>query len=85
MNEGTITSSSRPTPSAQRYRERLGPVGYAHAVGHAEVVGELLLERLHLGAEDEALGGDHAREGLRQPLVVLGERGGKQGDRAQDG
>ena len=68
MNDGTTTSSPGPTPMRlQREAERVGAVGHADDVAHAEVVGELALERRHLGAEDVAAGVEHlGRRGVQR-------------------
>ena len=71
---------------AQGDRQRVGAVGHADAVTHAQVGGELALERLHLGAEDVAPVAHHAVD-RRAEAVVVGleaggeQRGGHQGDR----
>ena len=46
--------------------ERVGAVGAADRVLHAELLGGLALERLDLGAEDEATALERARERLLQ-------------------
>ena len=66
---------ARPDPErAQGDRQRVGPVGDADAVAHAEVGGELGLERLHLRAEDVAARAGHAIDRLAEPIVVRRER-----------
>ena len=50
----------------QRDRDRVRAVGHADGVLAAAVGGELVLERLHLRAEDEAPGVHHAGDGLAQ-------------------
>ena len=48
----------------EREHERVGAVGDADRVGHAEIGGRLVLERLDLGAEDEAARLENLREAL---------------------
>jgi hypothetical protein len=59
---------------AQREHERVGPVGDAGGVAGAEVGGELLLEGLDLGPEDERAAVDHLGD-----LRV--DRGAQRGER----
>ena len=66
----------------QRDRDRVGAVGHADGVPAAAVRRELLLERLHLGAEDEAPRVQHPRDGLAQLVAERRQRRGgvEQGD-----
>ena len=65
---------------AQRDRQRVGAVRHAHAVPHAEVARELLLEGLHLGPEDVAPAAGDAVERLAEAVVVGLETAGEKRD-----
>ena len=85
MNDGTTTSSpgcdaERP----QRDRDRVGAVADADHVADAEVVGELALERLHLGTEDERAALDDLADPGEDRLAQRRERrvGVEQGNRS---
>ena len=76
MNAGTTTSSSGRTPERpERERDRLGAVGDADHVAHAEVRRELLLERRDLGTEDVDAALDHLREAFEDLLAEREKRG----------
>ena len=77
VSEGQTTSSPGPTPDPERDRERVGAVAHADHVLHAEVGGELLLEALDLGAEDEAAGVGHGDEPFGDAVAIGVERGGE--------
>ena len=67
MKDGQITSSpGADLHRLEREHERIGAVGDADRVGHAEIGGRLALERLDLGTEDEAAGLEHLGEALLQ-------------------
>jgi hypothetical protein len=53
----------------ERDRDRVGAVGDAHHVTDAEVVGQLALERLQLGPEDEASVLEHLGDTARDLLT----------------
>ena len=76
MNDGTTTSSSGRTPSALSAIVIASvPLRDADHVAHAEVRGELLLERLDLGTEDVDAALDHFREAF-EDLLAEREQGG---------
>ena len=60
--------------SAERDRDRLGSVGDPDRLAHAEVGGELALERLDLGTEDEAAAVENPRDSGRDLLAQRRER-----------
>ena len=80
--EVVTTSSPGPTPSARRARcERVGAVPDRHRVPRAERRGQLALEGLPLGAEDEPAG----VEDPRHRLVELAPVGGHVGAEVHEG
>jgi hypothetical protein len=58
-------------------KDGIGAVGHAHAVAHAEVARELLLEGLDLGTQDVASAPGNPLERLAQTVVVGLETAGK--------
>ena len=71
--------AGRHAQRAQRDRQRVGAVAHADRVAHAEIGGELALERLELRPEDVAAGGGDLGQALDDPLPVGLERGCEQG------
>jgi hypothetical protein len=54
----------------QRERDRVSAVRHAHAARRADVAGELVLESLHLRAQDVAAAGQHRLDRLAHRLAV---------------